>query len=94
MRVNLTLRKYKNHTFNLTKNSIFALNFAKNEVLSFFWCKNYTIDNFTYMKPITGNVPGKITVIYTFYNEKKLFFLRVFAFQPKFFVVRTAENCL
>ena len=57
-----------------------TFNFAKNEVFNLKWCKNYTIGNFTKRKPISGNVPGEITVIYTFYNDEKNFFLRVFAF--------------
>jgi hypothetical protein len=58
------------------------------------WCKKYTNGNFTFNKPVSGNVPGEITVIYTFYNDEKNIFLRVFAFCPKFFVIRTGKSDL
>jgi hypothetical protein len=80
--------------FCIGRNSNYRPNFTKNEVLLYNWCKNYTIGNFTNMQPFSGNVPGKITVICTFHNDEKKIFLRVFAFWPIFFVVRTAKNCL
>ncbi|CAN5473661.1 hypothetical protein BH09BAC6_BH09BAC6_20810 [soil metagenome] len=58
-------------------------------VLFLKWCINYTNGNFTYRQPVSGNVPGKLTVINTFNYEKKFFFLRVFTFQPKFFTFWT-----
>jgi hypothetical protein len=77
---NLTLKKLKIRVFCFEIKANKASNFIINEVLSFRWCKNYTIGNFTNMKPIYGNVPGVITVIHTFYNDEKKYFLRVFTF--------------
>jgi hypothetical protein len=59
IRGNLTKRKHKNAIFIFKKKAIFAMNFAKNEVLSLNRCKNYTISNFTIMKPIPGTFPEK-----------------------------------
>ena len=46
---NLTLKKPKKHCFNLLKFLNNGVNFAIRMVLAKKWCKNYTIDNFTFM---------------------------------------------
>ena len=43
---NLTLKKHQNDSFYFPFMVNFALNFAKNAVLIFNRCKNYTIDKF------------------------------------------------
>jgi hypothetical protein len=88
----LTIKKQKMGLFILTNLHKKPYKLAFYEVLFKKWCKKYTIDNFTYNQYVSGNVPGKITVIYTFYNHEKNIFLRVFAFWAKFFVNRTANN--
>ncbi|MDF2433702.1 MAG: hypothetical protein JWP44_3333 [Mucilaginibacter sp.] len=89
----LTKKQCKIGVFYLLKTGNFPLNFAKNALFSIKKCKNYTIDNFTNMQPVSGNVPGEITVIYTFYNDEIFFFLRVFTFRSNFFVAETVDNC-
>jgi hypothetical protein len=57
--VKLTLTKCGNDVFYFKNISNITYNFTKNEVFKFIKCQNYTIDNFTIRKPISGNVPGK-----------------------------------
>jgi len=66
---NLTLKKHKNGLYCFANFNKKAFNLRKYEVLYSYWCKKYTIDNFTNRQPISGNVPGEITVINTFYND-------------------------
>jgi len=56
--VKLTLKKHKNSTVFFRNLLLFKYKFERNEVFKSLWCQNYTIGNFTIMKPISGNVPG------------------------------------